>query len=121
VTLPWQPILDQELSRAARAAARDIATELAVATPRAPGLAAGDAGLALFFSYYGDVTGEEWAYDHATRLLEHSGASIHAQLGVTWSSGIAGIGWTLEYLAGDPSDDDDPNAGIDAVFLELLS
>jgi hypothetical protein len=55
------PILSGDDLDAARNSARDLATELAAITLPAAGLVHGAAGVALFFSYYGDVTGEQWA------------------------------------------------------------
>jgi lantibiotic biosynthesis protein len=119
--MDWRPILVGAAAERALRVVDEIAVELAACEAEQPGLASGAAGLALFFACYGDVTGDERAYDRATALLEHaSGMLTQKRVGPSLADGIAGIGWTIEHLSGDPDSQDDANRGVELALAELV-
>jgi lantibiotic biosynthesis protein len=131
----WSPILEGEA--AARAAA--AVTAVADAIGEAPlqvrragsSLAAGEAGVALFFDYldrarpgagYGEI-----AWRRLDRAIDDLASSGQAP---GLFSGFTGVSWVAEHLhrgsaasqssePGQP-DEDDPNADIDAALLDHL-
>jgi lantibiotic biosynthesis protein len=116
----WRAVLVGEPAERARRFVDEIAAELAALEPTTPGLVDGAAGLAVFFAYYGDVTGDERAYDRAVAMIERASTMIaQTQVGFSWSSGLAGIAWVIDHLHGDT--EDDPNIGVDRLFEEMLA
>jgi hypothetical protein len=123
----WRPLLDGD--DAARAEAALVAVAEALRHPAVPAashgtLAAGEAGVALFFGTLDRARpGEGWD-DVAAELLDRA---IDAVAGSEQThglfSGFPGVAWVAQHLAageaeGDPADD--PNTEIDAAVLRLL-
>lgn len=69
-------------------------------TPTAPGLLDGSCGAALFYAYYGALTGSD---DHVERVHRIVGDAVDAlatrSLSPAHCGGIAGIAWCLHHLA----------------------
>ena len=83
-------------------------------------LASGDAGVALFFAYLAQHTGDPRHVDEAEARLGH--AIDDAGNRDPWLfSGVAGIAWTSEHLCGSllAPNEEDVNADTDA-FVEAL-
>lgn len=62
------------------------------------GLLRGKTGIAFFFMHYFRKTGEILYEDVACELLEEVTEELHKELPVTFESGLAGIGWAVNYL-----------------------
>lgn len=63
-----------------------------------PGLLNGKMGISIFFFHLARKTGNSVYEDHAGELLEQVLKQIHGNSSVDFSSGLAGIGWGVEYL-----------------------
>lgn len=63
-----------------------------------PGLLNGKMGIAVFFYHYARYTGNKIFEDFAGELIEQVLKEIHINSSVDFSSGLAGIGWGVEYL-----------------------
>jgi len=124
----WRPIISGETHREAWTVIEEIERSLAErlasdpALSSNPTLAAGTAGLALFYAYL-DATRP--GSDAGDRALECLGQSIdrlgRANIGPSLYSGFAGVGWTIEHLRGDFFDgDDDLTDPIDGALEDLL-
>lgn len=105
--LAWQPLLAGELAdqawQAIGALAREIgpAATPAGAPPPAWDLSGGKAGMALFYSYLAEATGEESFADRALADFEvalHGAATEPSLLGL-WQ-GLLGVSWTFDHLSG---------------------
>jgi len=62
------------------------------------GLFYGKTGLILFFAHYFRLTGNPIFEDTADELMEELLGEIHSELPLDFASGLAGIGWGIEYL-----------------------
>ena len=132
----WKPILEGPLAERAREAVRAIAGELREepkAEPKPEGeaagspqrdlsLAGGKPGLAVFFAYLAQAEPDANHEETAFRCLQESIDGL-PQLGLYPSlySGLSGVAWATEHLAGrvyEPGDED-PNEEIDE-FLNVL-
>lgn len=124
----WRPIISGDTHRAAWTVIEEIeqslierlASDSHLASN--PTLAAGTAGLALFFAYLDAARPDSDAGD---RALECLGQSIDrlasANIGPSLYSGFAGVGWTIEHLRGSFFDgDDDLTDPIDGALEDLL-
>lgn len=130
----WSPILEGEL--AARAAAAITAIVEAIGEGPLParnqnaGLAAGEAGFALFYEYLDRVHPGAGYREIAEERLERAIDSLASfqQIPALYA-GFTGIAWVVEHLQGEmpempemaEEEDEDPNADIDAALLEHLS
>jgi len=89
-----------------------------------PGLAGGESGLALFFSYLDQARPGEGYDELAMELLERTiSATAENPLMPSLYSGFSGVAWTLEHLAGRLYEDDgDEDAGeeVTAALVEHL-
>jgi len=63
-----------------------------------PGLLCGKTGISIFFYHLSRKTGNTIYEDYAGHLLDQVFNAIHAASPVDFSSGLAGIGWGVEYL-----------------------
>ncbi|MCP4216268.1 MAG: lanthionine synthetase C family protein [bacterium] len=100
--MKWKPIIEPPASGAVLKKLSQIAGALMEhsrdsAGPK--GLMDGTCGIALFFFYYSRLTGEEKYSDCAAELFGHIFESINDGFSdFRFSSGLAGIGWTLRHL-----------------------
>jgi lantibiotic biosynthesis protein len=118
----WSPIVDGSKAAELRAIVDDIARELSTFEPEVPGLLGGAAGIALFFAYLGQVTGDDHPFEQATSLMERASSMIaEMPIGTSLSTGVSGIGWAIEHLAGDPDAETDVNAAIDRSLADTLA
>lgn len=62
------------------------------------GLFHGKMGLVLFFSHYSKYNGHPVYEDIANELMDELGEKIHSEFPISFSSGLSGIGWGIEYL-----------------------
>ena len=127
----WRPILPPGTAERALAAVEEIAADLRRFSggedgPRAEwlrsgsGLAGGDAGLALFFSYLDQARPGEGHDETALGFLERSIEStgeLQAPPGLY--GGFSGVAWTLEHLAGRLYEDEDGEDAGEEVALVL--
>lgn len=124
----WQPLLhDRDAARAWEAIdaiAAGLRPEVENLDPEAdPGVAGGTAGLALFYAYFGAVTGEDEWTGLAGRLIEHStDALANRPMHPDLFEGFSGIAWAAGHLEGmvfEPDEvEDDP---IGDSLLQVLS
>lgn len=63
------------------------------------GLFHGKMGPVLFFHIYGRYTGKDFYDDYADLLLEEVFQGLDESMNVSLGNGLAGIGWSIEYLA----------------------
>lgn len=63
-----------------------------------PGLLNGRTGIVIYFYYLSRKTGEELYARFAEELLESVIESLHEGMSTDFSQGIAGIGWSIEFL-----------------------
>jgi len=69
------------------------------ALPEAPGLFHGKAGIALYFYLLSELTGSDEALKTADDLIDQIYESLVSNvLLVDFENGLAGIGWTFEYI-----------------------
>lgn len=88
-----------------------------------PGLAGGESGFALFFSYLDQAHPGEGHDDVAMELLERTiQATAENPLMPSLYSGFSGVAWTLEHLAGrlyeEGDDGEDPGEEVTAAIVE---
>lgn len=117
----WAPLLDGESRRRALAAVDEIAGRLRTTPALDATLAGGAAGVALFFAYLAECTGDEEAARTAVRFVEAAIDGSHsADAGLF--EGHTGVAWVVAHLDGWLLDvgDEDPNAATDAALLALL-
>ncbi len=117
----WSPVLPGEARRRALDAVEAIAGRLRALPVSDPTLAGGAAGIALFFSYLAEWTGDMEDGRTALHFLEAAigeGGNSDAAL----FEGRTGVSWVVAHLDGRLLDlgDDDPNTGMDSALLELL-
>jgi len=122
--VPWQPLLTGELAARAVDAIRAIAGDIPRHPLRQPGLAGGDAGLALFYWYL--ARAGEGGDDLAETYLEQAAdAMAEVALPPALFGGYAGVAWTVEHLCSPPDqpldETADPGADIDDALLALAS
>lgn len=115
----WSALLDGRARGTAVDRVRAIAAALRSVTPAEPSLAGGAAGVALFFAYLAQVTGDEADGEAALRFLEYAleqqdGGTLHASL----FEGFTGAAWVLAHTTGP--EDVDPNDAVDEALLALL-
>lgn len=82
------------------------------------GLMGGKAGIALFFFYYARLTGEDKYADYGVELISGIFDAINDSQGYllhTHAGGLAGIGWTVEHLAGNDFIDADTNEVLEVL------
>jgi lantibiotic modifying enzyme len=86
-------------------------------------LAAGNAGLALFFGYAARALGNEEHEGLAAACLGRAVEALAARpMGFGLYGGFAGIAWAVEHLQDGAEEADDDDLGeIDAALLDLLS
>lgn len=122
--MPWRPLLEGARAARAREAIRRL-TEAARRRrrPARPGLALGEAGVALMHAYqaraYGDPAGQTHAHRSLRRVLL---ALERDALSGSFSTGLPGIAWTLAHLSreGLVEVDEALLAKLDQVLLGAL-
>ncbi len=127
----WRPILAPEAAGRALRVAGEIAADLQsrIASQSfgvSPGLAGGESGLALFFSYLNQARPGEGFDDLAMELLERTiQATAENPLMPSLYSGFSGVAWTLEHLAGrlyeEDGDGEDAGAEVTEAMLEHVA
>jgi hypothetical protein len=78
-----------------------------------PGLLNGKMGICIYLYHFYRITGNKVYEDYAGELLEDIFSSLSNKTPGDFESGLAGIGWGIEYLAG--------NGFVDADTDEVLS
>jgi lantibiotic biosynthesis protein len=110
---------------------REIATDLksrlsSSSLGISPGLAGGESGLALFFSYLDQARPGEGFDEFAMELLERTIlATAENPLMPGLYSGFSGVAWTLEHLAGklyeDVEGEEDAGEEVTAALVEHVA
>jgi lantibiotic modifying enzyme len=122
---PWQPILTGNLAREACAAVRAISDALYPEPAPRPGIASGEAGLALFWAYLARAGGGREHEETALRFVERSIDAVADQwLPANLYGGYPGIAWLVEHLQGtllSAEDGEDPNEEIEESLYEHLA
>ena len=127
----WKPLLEGDLADEAWRAVLEVAAALKepdVQMAADPTVASGSAGVALFYTYLGQILEDEtWAdaaVSHFDLMVE---AVSSSPLRPGLYSGLVGVGWTIEHLRGrlfeaDPEgeDEEDGNREIDETLLAAL-
>jgi lantibiotic modifying enzyme len=120
----WSPILEGQAATRAAAAISAVAEAIGEGPlPARNGahLAAGEAGVALFFAYldrarpgagYGEI-----ALLRLERAIDVLASSTQSP---SLYSGFTGVAWVTEHLHGRSAEEEDPNADIDAALLHYL-
>jgi hypothetical protein len=127
----WQPIVHGDLAVRCRRAVDTIAADLLARgsdllppePARRPSLAGGAAGLALFFAYLAEDSGQELYAERATALLDEAGALLASTLTTAGLySGFPGVAWVSEHLTGRlyEATEEDPLESIDEALLALV-
>jgi hypothetical protein len=104
--MTWKPVLESDLAERARAMARSVAAALDVADfdPRATGLAAGPAGLALFHAYLAEAEGDAAGAARARAALVAALAPREGEDdpggSASFFSGFPGLTWAAAHLDG---------------------
>ena len=111
----WSPLLEERDAAAAREAVDAIAGDLMRTAPGSATLAAGDAGIALFFDYLSREQRLPVPAPHLERAIE---ALRQDELDASLYSGFLGVAWTVEHLRGQNRD---LNQGVDEALLEFLA
>jgi lantibiotic biosynthesis protein len=124
----WSPILEGE--QAAQAAAAVTAVAQAISEGPLParnqgaGLAAGEAGIALFYEYLDRVHPEAGYGDIAQQRLERAIEILAASPQFpSLYAGFTGVSWVVEHLQegwAEEEEDEDPNADVDTALLDHL-
>jgi lantibiotic biosynthesis protein len=124
----WNPLLEGEAAEKVWKVIFEIADALVeneAESAWTPTLTGGTGGISLFFSYLAEARGDEAFADTAVRFYEQM---VETAPGFPFLpglySGVAGVGWTVEHLAGrlfSPDDEEeDSNGPFDETLLELL-
>lgn len=107
----WVPILDGALADSARAALRDLGTEIGHHAPSPD-------DLVLFWAY---AASELDATEHMADAIDRLISQLAARGGaLQLYGGLAGAGWTLAHV-GDPDDCEDFLATIDRALVGALA
>jgi lantibiotic modifying enzyme len=128
----WQAITGAETSRECWSTIAEIERSLIDYTARSsaeqgqwtdPGIAGGDAGVALFFSYLHAAVGSAGAADRALEALDRSMSALpERRLLPSLYSGFFGVGWTVTHLTREMFEGDSGLASeIDDALRQLLS
>lgn len=120
----WEPLLDGESGRGARAIVAEIADAIDADEwdPGAASLAGGAAGIALFYAYLALVTGEVRHKRSARRHLNRAIRSAGSGMGPSLISGFAGVAWAVEHVSHVLGfDDHDHGASVDPALVRVLS
>lgn len=124
----WQPLLEGPDAEQVSEAVHEIAAALPEADSltqeaRGASLAAGQAGLALFYSYLALAENDEAQADRAAALLDGAVEALATTpLPPMLYVGFPGVAWVAEHLQGrlfEPGDDD-PNLDVDEALLGAL-
>lgn len=99
-----------------------IAGELVRADDLGPDLAAGAAGVGLFFAYRYRASGDDADADAALSFLERALTSATAEAEAGLFRKRLGVAWVLAHLSDSLVDlgDHDPNDAVDAALLKVL-
>ncbi|HEU0012532.1 MAG TPA: lanthionine synthetase C family protein [Longimicrobium sp.] len=124
----WPPLVEGALGERAWEAVLSVAAELATLLPGTgetgnAGLAAGDAGIALFFHVLHAATGDEDAGDAARALLDRAiGAMELPGPSLSLYRGAPGVAWTLAHLVarGGAGPGEEVLAAVDRAVLAAL-
>jgi lantibiotic modifying enzyme len=125
----WVPILEGEAAALASDAVTTVAEAIGIdaslpARNMGPGLAAGAAGIALFFEYLDRALPGAGYGEIAQQRLECAIDAIASSTQVAGLfGGFTGVSWVVEHLqsrATRRGDEEDPNEDIDAALLDHL-
>lgn len=120
----WTPIITADASRECWNTIADIERALVEDDHDAlvnPGIAAGDAGIALFFAYLHASAGNAAAADFALESLDKSMTALaERRLLPSLYSGFFGIGWTVSHLTRELFEGDGDTSEIDDALRQLL-
>lgn len=129
----WRPLLDGDQAATAWQVILDIATALENPPPppsitgeavpgRGAGLAAGAAGMALFYAYLAQARQEERYADLAESYLDEAiEALATTTMGPGLYGGFTGVAWTARHLDGRLFEsEEDGEQEIDQVLADLL-
>lgn len=127
------PLLTGDLAERATAAVRDVARELEARAPvlldemppaRQASLAGGATGIALFFAYLAEATGEDRWADLAAEHLDRASEVLASTVTTPGLfTGFAGVAWVGEHLTGrlfEADDEEDGNEGVDQALSDWL-
>lgn len=130
---PWKPVLSGDAKTQARDAVDVIAGDLArrgpsfiddLAPSRRPSVAGGAPGIALFFAYLAETTGDEEHADRAVEFLDQGVEAVATALSSpSLYTGFPGVGWVSEHLTGrlfEADDEEDGNEDVDRALLTYL-
>jgi lantibiotic modifying enzyme len=121
-----QPVLDESMTAEAEEALDQISADLLRVDPATlggPAWASGASGLAIVHSHLALRFPDRPHEACAQTLLEGALDWVQSNSIAPWLvGGLAGIGWTVERLAGANAEDEhDPNAGLDDSLRRLLA
>ena len=122
----WHPVLEGEDARLADAAIDAIAAELAdfPLDEDSVTLARGLPGAALFYAYRAFDRDDAQSRNQAAEALERAvGLVMERPAGPYLFPGVTGLAWVVEHAGARLGmlGDDDPNADVDELCLELLA
>ncbi len=132
---PWRPILSGELADRVNRSIEEIVAAFPDApavspypserTGESPGLAGGNAGHALLYTYLAEATGREEYAEVAERHLDEAVEALATEpMGASLYGGFAGVAWVAEHLQGrlyESEEGEDANEEIDTALVDLLS
>lgn len=84
------------------------------------GLYHGKMGIILFFAHYARYTNESVYDDFAGNLLDDVFEKINTGLSIDFESGLAGIGWGIEYLLQNQFVEGSSNDILEEVDIKIM-
>ena len=132
---PWRPILSGEPAARVQESIDEILAAFPDAPPvspypgektgESPGLAGGNAGHALLYTYLAEATGKEEYAEAAERHLDEAVEALATEpMGASLYGGFSGVAWVAEHLQGrlyESEEGEDANEEIDSALSDLLS
>lgn len=132
---PWRPILSGELAERVQRSIDEVVAAFPAAPAvspypgekagESPGLAGGNAGHALFYTYLAEATGREEHAEAAERHLDEAVEALATEpMGASLYGGFSGVAWVAEHLQGrlyESEEGEDANEEIDSALADLLS
>ncbi len=130
----WRPLLSGDLADRVNRSLEDIVAAFPDAPPvspypgersgESPGLAGGNAGHALFYTYLAEATGKEEHAERAEKYLDEAVEALASEpMGASLHGGFSGIAWVAEHLQGrlyESDEGEDANEEIDSALADLL-